>query len=537
VSAVTSWRSSGRGTQILGSTTPRLFTPPLVEGRLGPCGCGCALTPETSYGFDVVEFAESLAPRWVQLGSKRFRFSGRLDPWQRWAVIHAGELLADGTPRFRKVLIVVGRQNGKTTLLVVLSLWWLMVARFPMLFGTSTKIETAKEPWSLVAAVARTYPSLSRFMPSDRSGGVRTVNGGIELTTIDGARYLVGPANEDAGRSLSIDRLILDELRQHKDYSAWDAAIPTQNAIRDAQAFAISNMGDESAVVLNDLIDQGEAFIATGEGDPRFGAFLWTNEADADPEDLEALAASNPNLGYRIPPDVLLADAAAAVRAGGKKLAGFTTEILCSRVGVMLAAIDQAVWLSRCEPGTLDDVRSRVAACIDVSMDGLHATLCAAAVLPDGRVRVEPIRAWSGPGCASAMLADLPALVAEVRPRVFGWFPTGPAASVASGLAARAGWPPRGVVVEPLRDDASAACMGLEREVSGGTLVHSGDPLLDAQVRGAGKRASGPDRWVFQRRGPLHVDAVYAGAGAVHLARTLPAPVGAPRIVRAARRA
>jgi hypothetical protein len=493
------------------------------------------LSPETSYGFDVVEFGESLAPRWVQLGSKRVRFSGRLDPWQRWAAIHAGELLPDGTPRFRKVLIVVGRQNGKTTLLVVLSLWWLFVRRYPLLFGTSTKIETAKEPWSLVAAAARSYPQLARYMPSDRSGGVRTVNGGIELTTADGSRYLIGPTNEDTGRSLALDRLILDELRQHKDYSAWDAAVPTTNAIRDAQVFAISNMGAADAVVLNDLVGDGEHFIATGEGDPRFGAFLWTNPPDADPEDLEALAQSNPNLGHRIDPGTLLADAAAAVRAGGKKLAGFRTEIMCQGVLILETAIDPEAWAARCEPGSLDDVRARVAACIDVSPDGLHATLCAAAVVPDGRVRVEPVKAWDGPGCGSRMLDELPGLVAKVRPQVLGWFPGGPAASVASGLAKREGWPPRGVVVEAIRDDATAACMGLERMATGGGVVHAGDPLLMAQVRGAGKRMI-MDRWVFARRGPLHVDAVYAAAGAVHLARSLPAPVGVPRIVRAARR-
>lgn len=482
-----------------------------------------------------MEFADSLSPRWVKLGSKRFRFSGKLDPWQRWIVIHAGELFEDGTPRFRKVLIVVGRQNGKTTLLVVLSLWWLFVRRYPLLFGTSTKIETAKEPWQLVAAAAKSYPSLARFMPDDRSGGVKTVNGGIELTTADGARYLVGPSNEDAGRSLSIDRLILDELRQHRDYSAWDAATATQNAITDRQAFAISNMGDASAVVLNDLIDQAEETVATGQGDPRFGAFLYTNAPDADPEDLDALAQSNPNLGHRIPVDALLADAAAAVRAGGRKLAGFKTEILCSRVGQLVTAIDPAAWAGRFEAGSLDGVRGRVAACLDVATDGLHATLCAAAVLPDGRVRVEPVAAWDGTGCSTVMLEELPGLVARVRPQTVGWFPAGPAAGVAASLAVRRqGWPPRGVRVEEIRADAPAVCMGLEQLVAGGEVVHAGDPLLDAQVEGAGRRPVGPDRWVFDRRGLLHVDAVYAAAGAAHLARAVPA-VGRVRVVTARR--
>ena len=99
---------------VFGSTTPRLWTPPLVTGPAGPCGCGCALTPETSYGFDVVTFAAVVLRR-------------PLDPWQRWLVIHAGELLADGRPRFRRVLVIVARQNGKTEVCVVLALFWLFV--------------------------------------------------------------------------------------------------------------------------------------------------------------------------------------------------------------------------------------------------------------------------------------------------------------------------------------------------------------------------------------------------------------------------
>jgi hypothetical protein len=75
---------------ILGRTEPRVFTPPLRE-----------LTPETSAGFSVVQFAEEI------LGIE-------LLPWQRWFLIHALELRPDGKFRFRKVLCLVARQNGKT---------------------------------------------------------------------------------------------------------------------------------------------------------------------------------------------------------------------------------------------------------------------------------------------------------------------------------------------------------------------------------------------------------------------------------------
>jgi hypothetical protein len=54
-----------------------------------------------------------------------------------------------------------------------------------------------------------------------------------------------------------------------------------------------------------------------------------------------------------------------------------------------------------------------------------------------------------------------------------------------------------------------------------GTLVHSGQELLDAQVSSTERLWQG-NTWVFTRRGGGNVDAVYAVAGAAHLARTLP---------------
>lgn len=83
-----------------GSTTPRIYTPPLAAGPPGPCGCGCALTPATTRGFEAVDFATDV----VGLG---------LMPWQRWLFIHALETLPGGHFRHRTVLVLVARQNGK----------------------------------------------------------------------------------------------------------------------------------------------------------------------------------------------------------------------------------------------------------------------------------------------------------------------------------------------------------------------------------------------------------------------------------------
>ena len=107
-----------------GSTTPRLWTPPLRDLD----------DHRASYGHGVVEFARDV------LGEP-------LDAWQEFAAVHAGELLPDGRPRFRRVVILVARQNGKTHLLRTLALYWLFVVQWPLVVGTSTNLDYARESW------------------------------------------------------------------------------------------------------------------------------------------------------------------------------------------------------------------------------------------------------------------------------------------------------------------------------------------------------------------------------------------------------
>jgi hypothetical protein len=106
--------------------------------------------------------------------------------------------------------------------------------------------------------------------------------------------------------------------------------------------------------------------------------------------------------------------------------------------------------------------------------------------------------------------------------------PGGPAAVLDASLrdrrkAGRYSWPPRGVTVEQVQAEAPALCMGFAERVRAGSVIHSGQDLLTVQIEHAEKLWSG-DRWIFTRRGAGHVDAVYAAAGVVHLARTMPVP-------------
>lgn len=495
---------AGQGTtvpisQVRGCKSPRLFTPALVE-----------LTPETSYGYSVIAFARDILDL-------------PLDPWQEEVIARIGELLPDGRPRFRTVLILVARQNGKTLLAKVLILFWLFHKKRETVLGLANTLAYAKRVWSEVVDEATTNGLLAIRLPDKP---VRLAIGEETLKGPNGCQYRIAAANRNAGRSLTVHRLICDEIREHRNWEPWNAATFAQNAVPDAQAICISNQGDDQGVVLDALRAAALNYIETGEGDYRLGLFEYSAPDGSDPCDIEALKQANPNLGYRIDPDALMGAAMRAKAAGGKELAGFRTEVLCQRVRLLDPAIDPDSW-ERCgtdSPLDLAQQRDKVVLCLDVALDGSHAALVAAAVV-DGMVHVEVAAAWAGWGCTATVRQQLPDLVAKIRPRQLGWFPSGPAAALSADLTASKarGWPPKGTQLEEVRGDVTAACMGLAELVKAGGVRHPGDALLNSHAAGAQKLYRG-DAFAFRRQGMDPIDGAYALAGAVHLARMLPPP-------------
>jgi hypothetical protein len=254
--------------------------------------------------------------------------------WQRWLVIHSMELLSNGWPRFRQVLVMVGRQNGKTELLVILALFWLWVQEIPMVLGTSTKLDMARVSWKKAIRLAKATPELRNTVRVRNENGKEELANVIDRALDIEAMYKIAASNEEGGRSLTVHRLVEDELRQHKTYDAHDAAKNTMNAVDDAQAFAITNEGDDTAIVLHDLQESALLFLAQGEGDPRLGFFGYTAEPGCDLLDIEQTAQSNPSMGEKggVSWANLVGEAKQAQLKGGKKEAGYRTEVLCQRV-------------------------------------------------------------------------------------------------------------------------------------------------------------------------------------------------------------
>lgn len=521
----------------LGNVVPRIFTPPLPHSDPGPCNCGaegdfdrclcrcicgCALSPETTFGFSVIRFA---------MNTVRMP----LDPWQRWLVIHGGELGPDGAPRFRELLILVARQNGKSFLLVILALWWMFVECVELVLGTSSKLEYAKEAWQKAVKVVEKNEKLWKYVNPRKYK--REGNNDVTLYTKgEENRYKIAAANDDAGRSMTVDRLILDEFRRHFDWSCYSAAIYTQQAVWDAQAWIITNQGDYRSAPLHSLRKSALTGLRTSRTNQKLFIAEWSAE-DKVKEDYRAhgvtsavikgIAQANPNVGRRLRWDAIL-DQAQKVHDSQdpEMINGFIIEALCSEVDQVNPAIDQFAWTECARGGSLDGLRDRVALVFDISLDGLHITLTAAARRDDGVIVLDVVKAWDGPGAKATFRKEVAGLVRKVKPRTFGWFPGGPAAVMAAELAKRRSrpgepaWPPKGVTVEEIRDDATAACMGLADLVTARQISHGDDPLQTGHVLAADKLDQG-ERWRFMRRGAGQCDAAYAAAGAAHLARTV----------------
>jgi len=476
-----------RHCKILGRTEPRLWTKPLRP-----------LTRGTSKGFEVIDFAEMIGEP--------------LLPWEQWAAIHALELLPDGSLRFRTILILVARQNGKSTLKRIITLWRMYMEGARRIIGIAQDVALARDQWNLCQQTIHACPDLEAEW-----GRARNVNGD-EWFEAAGCRYGIKAANRRAGRGGSNDEVNIDELREQQDWAAWGAVSKTTMAKASGQVWAMSNAGDDTSVVLNQLRDTA----LSGRDDSMFLA-EWSAPDGCELDDWDAIAQANPGLGY-----VIFEPAIRSALATDPP-AIYRTEVLCQRVDQLDGAIDLAAWNACADPaGTLESLRARVAAVFDVAPDGMHATLCAAAKLNDGRVRVEVVQAWKS---TEEARADLPELLARMKPAAFGWFPVGPAAAlapvirpIATEISKRSGTREPGQLPEDGAITGARvyeSCQGLADLVKAHRVVHPADPLLDAHISGATKLLSG-DGWRFTRRGGGHCDAAYACAGAVNIALTAP---------------
>lgn len=439
--------------RLVGHESPRLWTPPRRP-----------LTPDTSAGFGAVDFAENV------LGID-------LLPWQRWLFVHALELDDAGAFRFRTVLVMIARQNGKTTWMQALALWRMFVDGAGLVIGTAQNLDVAEEAWTGAVDMAEGVPELrAEIAAVDRTNGKKA----LRLTT--GERYKVAAASRRGGRGLSGDLVVLDEIREHQTWDAWGAVTKTTMARPRPQIVALSNAGDNASTVLNHLHDLGLASLE--DPSSTLGLFEWSAEKDCALDDVEAWAAANPSLGHTISVDAIRS----ALETDPEHV--FRTEVLCQRVDDFREqVIAPEAWsaVADAEARPMDPVTFAV----DVTPDRTWACIATCGGSPDGRPVLEVVDHRQG---TSWLVDRLVELSERWNPAAVALDPAGPAGSLLPQLAAAG--------IEPLllsARDAAQACGALYDAVSDGGLIHRDQAPLNAALAGAGRRPLG-DAWAWSRK-------------------------------------
>ncbi len=459
---------------MMGVTTPRIFTPALHE-----------LTEETSLGFACIEYARDVLRK-------------KLYPWQEWALIHSleivGRLDAEWHFRFRTVLFLISRQNGKTVLSEVIASFFLNVLQVDAVFGTSLSLDKAEEVWEAVINDQESIPELSGDI--DR---VSRTNGNKRLILTGLRQYKVGAPTRRAGRGDSNDLVMLDEVREHRDWETWSAAAASINAKPNGLIVCFSNAGDPDSVVLRQLRAQAVGNDAEFGGDvdsSTLGLFEWSAPDGAATDDMEALAQANPALGYG-----LLTERALMANRQTFPEAKFRSECMCQQVETILPApFPDGAWQNGTDTESFIAGESQIYYGIDLSQDRRWTSIGACGLREDGNWHIELVARRIGTEWAVDWFRER----AYKHPMKLAFQSRGaPVAGLAEQICTLPGVERCAVEGPDLTNGWNrfydAVCAGLPDRGGGARIYHLPQPLIDTasktmQLRQMGGGIELPDR-------------------------------------------
>ncbi len=370
--------------KLYGREEPRIYTPPLRE-----------LTPDTTLGYDVIDFAENV------LGLN-------LHSWQRWLYVHALEIEGDFEGewrfRFRTVVAEVARQQGKTFIGMILALFFLYMLGVALILGTAQDLEQAEDTWAAVVDMAQADPDLAAEIEH-----VWRTNGAKRLQLTRGRQYRVKATTRKAGRGKSADLILMDELREHRDWEAWGALTKTTIARANALVWCMSNAGDGSSCVLRHLRIQAHRELGDPDGivaaigdradapedddDTTLGWFEWSAPPDADPSLPETWAYASPSLGRTVSERSLRA----AFRTDPPDV--FRTECLCQWVeAVEQPPFPEDSWANGTDAQSSIPTDVPFSVGVDVSADREHSAIAVCGRRADGKLHGELVAYQSGIG-------------------------------------------------------------------------------------------------------------------------------------------
>ncbi len=407
--------------------------------------------------------------------------------WQKFVCIHGHKVRADGRWAHSELGLIMARQQGKSTLMMLRILTGMFVWGEGLQLASAHRLTTSLETFRQIVGLIETNPKLEKEVKK-----IRWQHGAEEIELFGNRRFVVKAAN-NAARGLSKPETIhLDELREYKDEDAWSSMRYSMMAAKNPQVWIYSSAGDQHSVILNKLRER--ALVSATTNDP-IGWFEWSAEPDAPillpsgEMNWSAFAQANPSLGITIHPDNLKAvinDPPDIVR----------TEVLAQWVDTINSAIDAQKW-AMCQIDAIPlDPEQPTWLGLDLSPDRKFGALVAAQRLSGERFYIQLLHTWSN----DYSLNDL-AVANDIAPYVRKYNTQTVAFSKRTSMAVASRLNSAGIQITDMDGAIYAeSCDRWLGAINSHRLQHSGQEELTQQTLSAAKLPFGDGSWIIGRR-------------------------------------
>ncbi|CAB0972035.1 terminase [Corynebacterium diphtheriae] len=210
-------------------------------------------------------------------------------PWQVLFHTIVGARRPDGRPLWPFIVVSVPRQAGKTDAVGAQCVHRTVTSRNGKVWYTAQSGQKARDRWLEMVQAVQSSP----FAPFAR---VLKTNGSeaMKFEALN-SQFRPHPPTADSLHSEQSDLNIIDEAWVFDDATAADlmqAITPTQATRPNRQTVVVSTMGDAGSTWFHNLVEKGRA------GDPGIFLLEFGIGPDVDPDDLDAVAAAHPAVGY-----------------------------------------------------------------------------------------------------------------------------------------------------------------------------------------------------------------------------------------------
>jgi len=451
---------------------PPLYVTPPAKGAVG------------SYGDAALDWLEERLPKW------------RAQEWQRQAARLALQYDRWGRLLPSTALVMVPRQNGKSTLAQAIIGWWMDKGPGGTVIGAATERKQARLVYD---AIYRLFASTPDLYTRARI----TAHEGIYLGS---SWYQTISREAGSARGYASSLVYFDELLTQEDAEVWDALRYSLASASSPLLLATSTAGFPASVILNDLEDRGIR-IATGQEapDPSYAFIKW-GVPDYAPINAETITAANPAVASGLHTLKRIAAERSTSLPGS-----FRRERLNQRTTVAETVLPPGAW-AMCQAPAAEEVRDPWVLAVDASPGWQRVTLVAAWEDPaQGRLPIEVVAELRGTEVEPVGHGVLTARVLEVvgrrMPKAILYERASAVAPVMERLSVdHPEWPIQALTTREVFD----ACQVVYQAVLTRRLAHVGDPLLDAQWGQVAKvERDGGFRWT-RRKSAGYIDGVMA---------------------------